>query len=120
MTVSRSTFISEFRLVAVQLVVDQGYTVKSAAAAMGVGKSTMDKWVRQLKNERNGVTNNATPLTPDQRKIRELEKRITSAPLFLRKLVLGIPAQASVKNHVAINAFGGPIRPCISQSDIFD
>jgi len=34
-----------------------------------------------------------------------------SAPLFLRKLVLGIPAQASGKNHVAINAFGAPIRP---------
>ena len=48
----------------------------AAAAAMGVGKSTMDKWVRQLKNERNGVTINATPITPDQRKIRELEKRI--------------------------------------------
>jgi len=36
---------------------------------------------------------------------------IASAPLFLRKLVLGIPAQASGKNHVAINAFGAPIRP---------
>ena len=35
----------------------------------------------------------------------------SSAPLFLRKLVLGIPAQASGKNHVAINAFGAPIRP---------
>jgi len=34
-----------------------------------------------------------------------------SAPLFLRKLVLGIPAQASGKNHVAINAFGAPISP---------
>ncbi|HIG91814.1 MAG TPA: transposase, partial [Methylococcaceae bacterium] len=56
MTVSRSTFTPEFRLEAAQLVVDQGYTVKAAAAAMGVGKSTMDKWVRQLKNERNGVT----------------------------------------------------------------
>jgi transposase len=76
MTGSRSTFTPEFRLEAAQLVVDQGYTVKAAAAAMGVGKSTMDKWVRQLKNERNGITNNATPLTPDQRKIRELEKRI--------------------------------------------
>ena len=76
MTVSRSTFTPEFRLEAAQLVVDQGYTVKAAAAAMGIGKSTMDKWVRQLKNERNGITNNATPLTPDQRKIRELEKRI--------------------------------------------
>jgi len=76
MTVSRSTFTPEFRLEAAQLVVDQGYTVKAAAAAMGVGKSTMDKWVRQLKSERNGITSNAMPLTPDQRKIRELEKRI--------------------------------------------
>jgi len=40
----------------------------------------------------------------------QLLKR-ASAPLFLRKLVLGIPAQASGKNHVAINAFGAPIRP---------
>ena len=31
----------------------------------------------------------------------------------MRKLVLGIPAQASGKNHVAINAFGAPIRPCV-------
>ncbi|HHZ69382.1 MAG TPA: transposase [Methylococcaceae bacterium] len=76
MTGSRSTFTPEFRLEAAQLVVDQGYTVKGAAATMGVGKSTMDKWVRQLKNKRNGVTSNATPLTPDQRKIGELEKRI--------------------------------------------
>jgi len=76
MTGSRSIFTPEFRLEAAQLVVDQGYTVKAAAAAMGVGKSTMDKWVRQLKSERNGVTSHAMPLTPDQRKIRELEKRI--------------------------------------------
>jgi len=87
MTVSRSTFTPEFRLEAAQLVVDQGYTVKAAAAAMGVGKSTMDKWVRQLKNERNGVTSNATPLTPDQRKIRELEKRIKHQNKFYRRVL---------------------------------
>ena len=32
----------------------------------------MDKWVRQLKDERGGIT----PITPDQLKIRELEKEI--------------------------------------------
>ena len=32
----------------------------------------MDKWVRQLKDERGGIT----PITPDQLKIRELEKKI--------------------------------------------
>lgn len=74
--IKRRTFTPEFRLESAQLVVDQNYSVREAAEAMSVGKSTMDKWVRQLKDERKGVTNSATPLTPDQRKIRELEKRI--------------------------------------------
>lgn len=43
---------------------------------MNVGKSTMDKWVRQLRQEREGITPKATPMTPDQLKIRELEKKI--------------------------------------------
>jgi len=75
-TRTRRTFTPEFRLESAQLVVDQGYSVREAAQAMNVGKSTMDKWVRQLKNERNGITNKVTPLTAEQRKIRELERRI--------------------------------------------
>lgn len=43
---------------------------------MDVGKSTVDKWVRQLKQERDGVSPNVSPMTPDQIKIRELEKKI--------------------------------------------
>jgi transposase len=73
---TRGRFLPEFRFEASQLVVDQNYSVREAAEAMNVGKSTMDKWVRQLKDERKGVTSSATPLTPDQRKIRELEKQI--------------------------------------------
>jgi len=73
----RPTFTSEFRLESAQLVVDQKYSVREAAEAMGVGKSTMDKWVRQLKTERSGgQVGTAMPLSPDQRKIRELENRI--------------------------------------------
>jgi transposase len=44
---------------------------------MNVGKSSLDKWIRQLKGERNGIMSKATPLTPDQLEIRELKKRIT-------------------------------------------
>ena len=74
---TRPRFTPEFRLESAQLVVDQDYSVREAAQAMGVGKSTMDKWVRQLKAERSGgQVGTATPITPDQRKIRELEKRI--------------------------------------------
>ena len=73
---TRPTFSPEFRLECAQLVVDQGYSVAKAAQAMNVGKSTMDKWVRQLREERAGVRPKATPITPDQLKIRELEKKI--------------------------------------------
>ncbi len=73
---TRPTFSPEFRLECAQLVVDQGYSVAKAAEAMNVGKSTMDKWVRQLREERAGVPVKATPMTPDQLKIRELEKKI--------------------------------------------
>ncbi|MCP5176421.1 MAG: hypothetical protein H6997_02545 [Moraxellaceae bacterium] len=41
-----------------------------------MGKSTMDKWVRQLRAERAGKRPTATPMTADQLKIRELERRI--------------------------------------------
>lgn len=77
----RPTFSPEFRLECAQLVLDQGYSVTKAAAAMNVGKSTMDKWVRQLREERSGITPKATPMTPDQLKIRELEKRIKQIEL---------------------------------------
>jgi len=72
----RPNFSPEFRLEAAQLVVDQGYKVRDAAEAMGVGKSTMDKWVRQLRAERQGKISTATPMTEDQRRIRELEKQV--------------------------------------------
>ncbi len=73
---TRPTFSPEFRLECAQLVVDQGYSVAKAAEAMNIGKSTMDKWVRQLREERTGVPVKATPMTPDQLKIRGLEKKI--------------------------------------------
>ena len=56
--------------------VDQNYSIREAASAMNVGKSTMDKWVRQLKNELQGTSNYPTAITVDQRKIKELEKTI--------------------------------------------
>jgi|TARA_R100000789_G_scaffold7887_1_gene12092 transposase len=47
-------FSPEFRLEAAQLVIDQGYTMKAACDAMGVGKSIMEYWVRRLRAERSG------------------------------------------------------------------
>ncbi|MPW31971.1 transposase [Agarivorans sp. B2Z047] len=73
---TRPTFSPEFKLESAQLVIDQGYSVREAAEAMNVGKSTMNKWVRQLREERAGKTPKASPLTLEQIEIRELKKKI--------------------------------------------
>jgi transposase len=76
MTRSKRNYSPEFRLECAQLIVDQGYTVREAAEAMNVGKSTVDKWARQLRAERAGKPNTGAPITPDQQRIKELEKQL--------------------------------------------
>ena len=76
MTRRNGSYAPDFRLGSAQLVVDQGYTIKAACEAMGVKKSTLENWVRRLRQERQGQTPTGTALTPDQRKIQELEKEI--------------------------------------------
>ena len=45
---TRRTFSAEFKLESAQLVLDQHYSIREAATAVGVGLSTMDRWVRQF------------------------------------------------------------------------
>ena len=73
---TRRTFSPEFRLESALLVVDQRYSIKDAASAVGVAESTMDKWVRQLREERQGLTPAQTAMTPEQQRIKELEKKL--------------------------------------------
>lgn len=72
----RPNFKPEFRLEFAQLVLNKGYSIREAAESMNVGKSTVDKRGRLLKKERGGISPSASPVTPDQINIRELEKKI--------------------------------------------
>ena len=73
----KRNFSPEFRLEAAQLVVEQGYTLRAACEAMGVGKSTMEYWVRRLRAERSGkAPHKGEALTPEQREIQELKRRL--------------------------------------------
>ncbi|WP_407646971.1 IS3 family transposase [Erwinia tracheiphila] len=73
---NRRNFSPGFRREAARLVLDQNDTAAAVATAMNVGKSTMDKWVRQLKEERAGKSPTASPMTPEKIEIRELKKRL--------------------------------------------
>ncbi|EGJ92283.1 putative transposase [Shigella flexneri 4343-70] len=61
----KKNFSAEFKRESAQLVVDQKYTVADAAKAMDVGLSTMTRWVKQLRDERQGKTPKASPITPE-------------------------------------------------------
>jgi len=73
---TRRLFSAEFKLESAQLVLDQNYTIIEATQAMNVGKSTMGKWVRQLREERQGKQPKASPITSEQIEIRELKKQL--------------------------------------------
>ena len=75
-TKTRPRFNLEFKVECAQLVLDQRYSVREAADAMNVGHSTLDKWVRKLKTEREGSLTAGKPITEEQREIAELKKRV--------------------------------------------
>ena len=74
---TKRTFTPEFRLECAQLIVDKGYSYRQASEAVNVGSTTLESWVRQLRRERQGITPSAPPpITPEQQRIRELEKQV--------------------------------------------
>jgi len=73
---TKKHFKPEFRQEVAELVVDKGYSIREAADAMSVGKSTVDKWARQLRKERCGEVSLKTPISEEQRKIKMLEREV--------------------------------------------
>ncbi len=73
---SRKTFSAEFKQECVELVVRQGYQVKQAALAMNIGFSTLQRWIRQYREEQHGLTPTASAITPEQQRIQALEKQV--------------------------------------------
>jgi len=71
----RHSFTPEFKQEAASLVLDQDYTIAQASASLGVGPTALRRWVQQLSEERDGVTPKGKALTPEQRRIQELEAR---------------------------------------------
>jgi len=76
MTRQRRSFPTEFKREAASLVVDQGYSVTEACRTLDVGPTALRRWIRQLEEERGGVTPKTKALTPEQQRIQELEKQV--------------------------------------------
>src|SRR3569833_3793436 len=77
MSKQRRTFSADFKRDAAALVLDQGYSHLEASRSLGVVESVLRRWVRQLSQERHGVTPQSTALTPEQQKLQELEAKLS-------------------------------------------
>jgi transposase len=71
-------FTPEFKAGAVQLVIQNGRTVRDVAESLGFGASTLDKWVRAAKVSMSGQQSNrsdseSAEIKRLKREVRELE-----------------------------------------------
>jgi transposase len=73
---TRPTYTPEFRLESANLVIEHGYSIREASEAMNVSKGSIEGWVTRLRKESKGIIGKGTPLSPEQREIRDLKKRI--------------------------------------------
>ncbi|PKH30325.1 IS3 family transposase, partial [Shewanella sp. ALD9] len=73
---TQPTYSTEFRIDTANLVIKQGYTIREACEATGVGPTAIRRWVTQLRQEFEGITPSANAITPEQKRIQELEAQI--------------------------------------------
>lgn len=56
---------------------DDGFSIREACETFDVGATALRRWVKQLREERNGgVSLGNQPITSEQRRIRELETQV--------------------------------------------
>ncbi len=77
----KKVFTAEFKQEAASLVMSGSHSISAAASAMGKGKSTLAKWVAQVRLKGHGISPKGHAITPEQQRIKELEKRIKRVEL---------------------------------------
>lgn len=72
----KRTFSKEFKEQAVALVEQKGIGIKQAAQELGVSQSALRKWVTAQRGNGANAFPGSGKLSPEDQKIRDLEKRI--------------------------------------------
>ncbi len=71
---TRRNFDSTFKLQVVQLIRDQGLSVSQVCRDQDLVDSAVRRWLVQYDAEQAGQAGPGKPLTPEQQRIRELER----------------------------------------------
>jgi transposase len=79
MTKQRNYYSPDQKREYAKLMVEEGYTNVAVQELSGASNSAISRWKRQYVAEKSGVTPKATALSPEHRRIQELEKQLRRA-----------------------------------------
>ena len=81
----RRKFTREFKVSAVKLVQEQGYSIGEAAKSLGVEPASIRDWLKKFQPEVGGGTNSESAMRAELRKLREENKRLLMEREILKK-----------------------------------
>jgi transposase len=82
---ARRKFTREFKVSAVKLVKEQGYTVVEAGKSLGVDTTSIRNWLKKFGSEAGGPPNGDAALRVELRRLREENKRLLMEREILKK-----------------------------------
>jgi len=77
--IPRRRFATEFMAEAVKLVTEQGLRQGDAARRLGISPKSLSRWVNEFQAGKLKGSPGADKLTPEQRRIKELERELAIA-----------------------------------------
>jgi transposase len=84
---TRKQYTKEFKLDAISLVLDQGFTIAEAARSLGIRANMLGRWIKENQADNNGQAFRGNgKLTPEQEEIRRL--KIENKQLKLERQIL--------------------------------
>lgn len=103
MSKNRRTYDAEFKRDAVRLVEDSGLSASEVAESLGVGVDLIYRWRRGMRRQEHVAFpgQGKQALTDDQRRIRELKKKLKDAELDRDILKKHWPSSARHRNEIA-------------------
>lgn len=81
----RRVYTREFKVSAVKLVQEQGYTVSEASKSLGVDGTSIRNWLKKFSSEVGGGATDEAALRAELRKLREENKRLLMDREILKK-----------------------------------
>lgn len=93
---TRKKYTKEFKLDAVSLVAEQGYSQAEAARSLGINANMLGRWVKESKSDDGQSFRGNGKLTPEQEETRRLKaevKRLKAEKEILKKAMVFFAAE---------------------------